>query len=98
MITGLLLLGLTIAVYLISKRIYASSTKMYASPLIITPLAMILFLLLMGIPYESYNAGGKWLTDLLQPATIAFAIPLHKNFKVLKNTPPKLRRACSRVQ
>uniref|UniRef100_UPI00406C1C15 CidB/LrgB family autolysis modulator n=1 Tax=Paenibacillus sp. FSL L8-0436 TaxID=2954686 RepID=UPI00406C1C15 len=84
MITGLLLLGLTIAVYLISKRIYASSTKMYASPLIITPLAIILFLLLMGIPYESYNAGGKWLTDLLQPATIAFAIPLHKNFKVLK--------------
>lgn len=84
MMTGLLLLVLTVAVYLLAKRIYASSSKMYASPLIITPLLIILFLLLTGIPYESYNAGGKWLTDLLQPATIAFAIPLHKNFKVLK--------------
>ncbi|AIQ71452.1 CidB/LrgB family autolysis modulator [Paenibacillus graminis] len=81
---GLLLLVLTVAVYLLAKRIYASSSKMYASPLIITPLLIISFLLLTGIPYESYNAGGKWLTDLLQPATIAFAIPLHKNFKVLK--------------
>lgn len=81
---GLVFLALTIGVYLLAKRIYTSSTKMYASPLIITPLLIIGFLLMTGIPYESYNAGGKWLTDLLQPATIAFAIPLHKNFKVLK--------------
>ncbi|WP_171720724.1 CidB/LrgB family autolysis modulator [Paenibacillus phytohabitans] len=84
MITGLLFLGLTIAVYLLAKRIYASSGKMYTSPLIITPLLIIAFLLMTGSSYESYNAGGKWLSDLLQPATIAFAIPLHKNFKVLK--------------
>ncbi|WP_081972280.1 CidB/LrgB family autolysis modulator [Paenibacillus borealis] len=84
MITGLLFLGLTIAVYLLAKRVYASSGKMYTSPLIITPLLIIAFLLMTGSSYESYNAGGKWLSDLLQPATIAFAIPLHKNFKVLK--------------
>jgi predicted murein hydrolase (TIGR00659 family) len=84
MMTGLLFLGLTIAVYLLAKRVYASSGKMYASPLIITPLLIISFLLMTGTSYESYNAGGKWLSDLLQPATIAFAIPLHKNFKVLK--------------
>ncbi len=84
MMIGLVFLALTIGVYLLAKRIYTSSTKMYASPLIITPLLIIGFLLMTGIPYESYNAGGKWLTDLLQPATIAFAIPLHKNFKVLK--------------
>ncbi|MFD1903513.1 LrgB family protein [Paenibacillus rhizoplanae] len=73
--TGLLFLGLTIAVYLVTKRIYAASGKMYTSPLIITPLAIIGFLLITGSSYESYNAGGKWLSDLLQPATIAFAIP-----------------------
>ncbi|GGF97554.1 hypothetical protein GCM10010912_47840 [Paenibacillus albidus] len=84
MLTGLLFLGLTIAVYLLAKRVYSSRGKMYTSPLIITPLLIISFLLMTGIPYDSYNAGGKWLTDLLQPATIAFAIPLHKNFKVLK--------------
>lgn len=82
--TGLVLLVLTLLVYMLSKRIYAASGKVYASPLIVTPVVMILFLLMTGITYESYNAGGKWLTDLLQPATVAFAIPLHKNFKVLK--------------
>ncbi|MEK5450302.1 CidB/LrgB family autolysis modulator [Paenibacillus sp. FSL R7-0331] len=84
MITGMVLLGLTLLIYLLAKRVYASSGKMYFSPLILTPLIIIGVLLVTGIPYESYNAGGKWLTDLLQPATIAFAIPLHKNFKVLK--------------
>jgi predicted murein hydrolase (TIGR00659 family) len=84
MIIGLLLLILTIGVYLLSKRVYVLSSKIYASPLIITPLLIVTFLLMTGISYDSYNAGGKWLTQLLQPATVAFAIPLHKNFKVLK--------------
>ncbi|MCL6601981.1 MAG: CidB/LrgB family autolysis modulator [Paenibacillus sp.] len=81
---GLLLLGLTVGIYLLSKRVYVLSSKMYVSPLIITPLLIISVLLITGISYDSYNAGGKWLTQLLQPATVAFAIPLHKNFKVLK--------------
>lgn len=84
MLTGLFFFILTVSVYLLAKHIYASSGKVYTSPLIITPVVMIGFLLITGIPYDSYNAGGKWLTDLLQPATMAFAIPLHKNFKVLK--------------
>ncbi len=84
MMTGLFLLALTIGIYLLSKKVYVSSSKMFMSPLIITPLLVISFLFMTGISYDSYNAGGKWLTDLLQPATVAFAIPLHKNFKVLK--------------
>lgn len=84
MMVGLLLLALTVVVYVVSKRVYIISSKMYASPLIITPLLIIILLLITGVSYDSYNTGGKWLTGLLQPATIAFAIPLHKNFKVLK--------------
>ncbi|WP_425495242.1 CidB/LrgB family autolysis modulator [Paenibacillus tengchongensis] len=84
MMYSLLFLGLTVAVYLLAKKLYVRSGKIYCSPLIITPLIMIGILLLSGTSYESYNAGGKWLSDLLQPATVAFAIPLHKNFKVLK--------------
>jgi len=84
MISTLLFFGLTVAVYYLAKRIYASTGKVYASPLIITPIIMVIFLIITGISYDSYNSGGKWLTNLLQPATIAFAIPLHKNFKVLK--------------
>ncbi|SEU12527.1 CidB/LrgB family autolysis modulator [Paenibacillus sp. NFR01] len=84
MITGLMYLILTLVLYLLAKRLYRSTGNMLFSPLIVTPLAIIGFLLLTGHSYKSYNAGGQWLTDLLQPATVAFAIPLHKNFKVLK--------------
>ncbi|AIQ65984.1 Inner membrane protein YohK [compost metagenome] len=84
MLTGTLFLALTLGVYLASKKIYFARKSMLLSPLIVTPLVIIAFLLVTGTSYTSYNAGGKWLTDLLQPATVAFAIPLHKNFKVLK--------------
>lgn len=84
MTIGLLFLAITISFYLVVKKIYARHPKVYFSPLILTPLLIISLLLLSGVTYESYNAGGKWLTNLLQPATIAFAVPLHKNFKILK--------------
>lgn len=84
MLNGLLFLILTLGVYLVSKRIYTAKRNMLLSPLLVTPLLVIGVLLVTGTSYDSYNAGGKWLTGLLQPATVAFAIPLHKNFKVLK--------------
>lgn len=84
MITGILCLCATVGIYLVAKKLYKAHSKMYLSPLVITPIAIIVLLLLTGVNYESYNAGGKWLSDLLQPATVAFAVPLHKNFKVLK--------------
>ncbi|AWB46342.1 CidB/LrgB family autolysis modulator [Paenibacillus sp. CAA11] len=84
MIIGLICLLFTLAVYWTSKRVYRAKPRIYLSPLLVTPLVLILCLLAAKIPFESYNKGGKLLTDLLQPATIAFAIPLYKYFNVLK--------------
>ncbi|MCJ8012861.1 CidB/LrgB family autolysis modulator [Paenibacillus sp. KQZ6P-2] len=81
---GLICLLGTLGLYAVSKRIYAKRPKVYLSPLLITPVIIILILTWAQIPYESYNKGGKWLSSLLQPATVAFAVPLYKNFKVLK--------------
>lgn len=84
MITGLLCLVITIALYYACKRIYRIKPYVYLSPLLVTPVILVIALLLSHIPYESYNTGGKWLSSMLQPATIAFAIPLFKYYKVLK--------------
>ncbi|GIP28828.1 hypothetical protein J23TS9_39580 [Paenibacillus sp. J23TS9] len=81
---GLICLLVTLGIYAVCKRVYAKRPKVYLSPLLITPIIVIFILIWAEIPYESYNSGGKWLSSLLQPATIAFAIPLYKNFKVLK--------------
>ncbi|MHA0856912.1 CidB/LrgB family autolysis modulator [Paenibacillus sp. CMAA1364] len=84
MMTAVLYLILTLSVYYSVKYIYKKWPKVYLSPLLITPLVLVIFLLSVGLPYESYNTGGQWLTKLLQPATVAFAVPLYKHFKVLK--------------
>ncbi len=84
MITGFFCLIATLAVYGISKILYRVHSKVYLSPLLITPLVLVVALIWMKVPYESYHAGGQWLSDLLQPATVAFAVPLYKYYNVLK--------------
>ncbi|SFC81175.1 LrgB-like family protein [Bacillus sp. OV322] len=34
--------------------------------------------------YSAYNEGAQWLTKLLGPATVAFAVPMHTHFQLLK--------------
>lgn len=75
---------LTIGLYWGGKWCYQHKPKLYLSPLLTTPILIILILLCTNISYDSYNAGAKWLSDMLQPATIAFAIPLYKYFSTLK--------------
>ncbi|MGX9290855.1 CidB/LrgB family autolysis modulator [Bacillus sp. A015] len=84
MLVGGLFLILTVLLYLGSKAVYKRHPKVYVSPLLVTPLVLVALLLIVNIPYDAYNQGGKWLTNMLQPATVAFAIPLYKYFHILK--------------
>ncbi|ECH9276558.1 CidB/LrgB family autolysis modulator, partial [Salmonella enterica subsp. enterica] len=84
MIIGILCFACTLIIYGLSKRLYRIRPSVYLSPLLITPLILVIGLLWAQIPYEAYHSGGKWLSSLLQPATIAFAIPLYKYYNVLK--------------
>lgn len=74
----------TVAIYWGVKRLYRVRPVMILSPLLITPAAVIAILLWSGIPYESYNAGAGWLSDMIGPATVALAVPLYKNVHILK--------------
>ncbi|MCM3785499.1 CidB/LrgB family autolysis modulator [Neobacillus mesonae] len=82
--TAALCLLLTAAIYLLAKKMYKQFPKVYLSPLLIVPAVIVIVLLMTNIPYDDYNAGGSLLTLLLQPATVAFAIPLYKYFDELK--------------
>ncbi|RCX16664.1 putative murein hydrolase (TIGR00659 family) [Fontibacillus phaseoli] len=84
MIPGLICLIVTLVVYGISKQLYRVRPRVYLSPLLLTPLVLIGGLIWIEIPYETYHSGGKWLSAMLQPATIAFAVPLYKYYDVLK--------------
>lgn len=54
------------------------------NPLLISIVAVIVFLLLFDIPYETYNEGAQYLSYLLTPATVCLAIPLYEQVELLK--------------
>ncbi len=57
------------------------------NPLLISVVLVILFLTLFDIDYEVYNEGANVLTWLLTPATVALAVPLYEELRVLKDHP-----------
>ncbi|OFI50064.1 antiholin LrgB [Floricoccus tropicus] len=54
------------------------------TPLFVAMILGVVVLKLTGITYEEYNHGGKVISFFLEPATVAFAIPLYKKREVLK--------------
>ncbi len=84
MIPGLLCLALTVGIYYAVKWFHGRTNKGLLSPLLVTPIVLIILLCCTDIPVTTYNSGTKWLTALLQPATVAFAIPLYKYWPILK--------------
>lgn len=77
------LLG-TVALYAVCKWGYRRKPIIWLSPVVVTPLILIVWLKGWGIPYAQYHQGTKWLTDLLQPATVAFAVPMYRYLPILK--------------
>jgi predicted murein hydrolase (TIGR00659 family) len=78
MIMPIVYLVLTIAAYLGASRLYRRTRFLLFSPFLIAPLALALLLMAFGVEYEAYNEGASYVTKLLQPATIALAIPLYR--------------------
>ncbi|MGL5615441.1 MAG: LrgB family protein [Sarcina sp.] len=54
------------------------------NPLLIGILFVIGFLLVFHIQYNQFNKGAQFINDLLEPATVALAVPLYKQMRLLK--------------
>lgn len=54
------------------------------TPLFVAMVLGIIFLKVGNFTFEEYNTGGKMISFFLEPATIAFAIPLYKQVDKLK--------------
>lgn len=75
---------LTVVGFFGFQHLYKRTQKWYFTPLLMVPVLLIAFLLMTHIPLSAYNQGTKWLSNMLQPATVAFAIPLYKYYPLLK--------------
>ncbi len=58
-----------------------------ANPLLIAAVLIIGILLALGIDYEAYNIGAKYISFFLTPATISLAVPLYRRLTLLKRYP-----------
>lgn len=75
---------LSLIAFEIGLMIQRQTKKTYLNPLLIA-IAIVIFVLQAGkINIEDYNKGGQWITFLLSPATVALAVPLYKNYELLK--------------
>ncbi|WP_233095974.1 LrgB family protein [Alicyclobacillus sp. SO9] len=74
----------TLAVFLLSRLVYKRWSVVILSPILTSLLAMIAILVSLHVSYKEYWVSAKWLKFMLQPATVAFAIPLYKYFPVLR--------------
>jgi len=55
------------------------------NPLLISIIVTMVVLIIGKVDYESYNAGAKYLSWLLTPATVCLAIPLYEQWQLLKD-------------
>ncbi len=82
--TAVVSLLLTLGIYLISQRAYRYSGSLILSPLLICPVVLVTLLLGFHVSYDRYNEGGQFLSFMLQPATVALAVPIYKYRGLLK--------------
>ena len=54
------------------------------NPLLVSVILVIALLTVTKIDYQKYYDGAKYISYLLTPATVALAIPLHRQFELLK--------------
>jgi predicted murein hydrolase (TIGR00659 family) len=59
--------------------------KAIFNPLLISVTFVMVVLVVLGVDYNSYNNGAKYLSYLLTPATVCLAVPLYKQLELLKS-------------
>ncbi|WP_112181937.1 MULTISPECIES: LrgB family protein [Paraliobacillus] len=75
---------LTFGLYRLTKALNKKVTFPLFHPLLLTPILIIGIIFLLKIPANNYISGATFLTHMLGPATIAFAIPIYKHLELLK--------------
>lgn len=80
----LLFTALTYLLYRLTKWSYKKWKNPLLHPLLLAPLMLILVISCLHIPAGNYTDASRFLTHLLGPATIAFAVPIYKHKHLLK--------------
>ena len=79
------MLALTFGVYYAAKSIQHRLGWVLFNPILVAIAVIIIFLLSMDIPYETYNEGAKMIAFWLKPAVVALGVPLYLQLSSIKS-------------
>ena len=82
--TALFGVMISIIAFEIGLFINRKTKKSYLNPLLLAIVIVIIVLKTFDIDLEDYKRGGSLISFLLAPATVVLAVPLYKNFELLK--------------
>lgn len=81
---NLFLLALTFAVFLGASILQKRTRIMLLNPILVSIVAIILFLWATDISYDSYADSCKYIDFWLKPAIVALGVPLYRQLKTIR--------------
>nr|WP_218178874.1 LrgB family protein [Pseudomonas gingeri] len=83
-------LALTLAAYGLSRWSYRRTGRYLLSPLILVPIILLAVAVPLHTAYAEYSRDTHWLILVLGPATVAFAVPIWQQRRLLARHWPAL--------
>lgn len=78
------LIALTFGFYLGAQLLQRRTGIRLLNPILLSIAAMICFLMMCGIDYDTYRAGGDYIDFWLKPAVVALGVPLYKQLSTIR--------------
>ena len=85
---------LSVGTFFLARTVNRRCGRERLNPLLFSTVVCGLVILLSGMDYEVYYQGAQYLDVLLTPATICLAIPLYRQFELLKKNIPAVAAGC----
>ena len=79
-----LLLAVTFGFFMVSKIIQNRTGWVLLNPILLAIAALICFLQLTGVSYETYQEAGSLVEFWLRPAVVALGVPLYLQLKMIR--------------
>lgn len=77
--------ALTLGAYLLGGWLKKKTGLAVMNPLLAAVVIIMAFLIIFKVDYKVYEAGARYVSFLLTPATVCLAIPLYKQLRLLKD-------------
>ena len=73
----------TILLYMAAKAFYRRFSYLWLTPLAVTPLLLMIVVVLLKGDYAHYIKATHWLVAILGPVTVAFAVPIWQQRRII---------------